>query len=316
MLRRIARPLLATTFVADGIAALTDPSSRIEAAGRLARRGERVLPRGLGAYLRDNPSRIVEINAAIRVGGGALLAMGKLPRLSAMALAATAVPTTVTEHDFWNEKDPDRRTLKRAGFLQDASMLGALLIAATDREGRPSLAWRGRRALARFRTETAPRRAHFAETADTVRERGAEVGEALRDRGEHFAEATRELGARAESAAAQRGGRLLDTARHHGGDLYDTTRDRTGELLDTARDRREELLDTARDRGEDLLGTARDRSGDLLGTARDRGGDLLGTARDRGEELLDTARGSELYGLARERGEQLTEAARRRSRSH
>ena len=43
----------------------------------------------------------VRINGGVQVAAGALLTLNKLPRLAALALAATLVPTTAAGHRFW-----------------------------------------------------------------------------------------------------------------------------------------------------------------------------------------------------------------------
>jgi hypothetical protein len=72
--------------------------------------------------------------------------MGRLPRVSAAARAASLVPTTLAGHRFWEEHEPGRRKTQRIAFLKNVSMLGGLVLAATDTGGRPSLSWRARRA--------------------------------------------------------------------------------------------------------------------------------------------------------------------------
>jgi uncharacterized membrane protein YphA (DoxX/SURF4 family) len=88
----------------------------------------------------------VRINGAVQVVAGSLLAMGKLPRLSALAIAVTLVPTTLAGHRFWEVQDERERAQQRIHFLKNVAMLGGLLIAAADTAGNPSLAWRTRNA--------------------------------------------------------------------------------------------------------------------------------------------------------------------------
>ncbi len=76
------------------------------------------------------------------VGAGALLALGRLPRLASTVLAATLVPTTVAAHSFWNEQDPKVRAQQKVQFFKNVSLLGGLLIAAVDTAGKPGLAYR------------------------------------------------------------------------------------------------------------------------------------------------------------------------------
>jgi uncharacterized membrane protein YphA (DoxX/SURF4 family) len=122
--RTLARPLLATVFVAGGVEALRDPAPRVAAVRRA----------GL-----TEPERLVRTNATIHVLGGLSLATGRLPRLAALALAGTLVPTTVVGHPFWSESDPRVRTGQRVHFVKNLGILGGLLLAAVDTGGRESL---------------------------------------------------------------------------------------------------------------------------------------------------------------------------------
>ena len=79
--------------------------------------------------------------------------MTSRPRLSALVLAASLLPTTYAGHPFWEEKDPGARAGQRIQFFKNVSMLGGLLIAAVDTEGRPGVAWRTRRAAKDVRRE-------------------------------------------------------------------------------------------------------------------------------------------------------------------
>ena len=93
------------------------------------------------------------INAGVHIAGGLALATGRAPRLSALALAATLVPTTVAGHRFWEESDPAAKAQQKTHFFKNVSMLGGLLLASVDTEGRPGLAWRARHAASHVRRE-------------------------------------------------------------------------------------------------------------------------------------------------------------------
>ena len=132
--------MLAAMFVSGGIDQLKRPQTKMAAA-------ERVTPSLAEAlHLPEDPATLVRINGAVQIGAASLLAVGKLPRLSALALGASLVPTTLAGHRFWEEHEPSRRTMQRTSFLKNVSMLGGLVLAAVDTEGRPSLSWRARRA--------------------------------------------------------------------------------------------------------------------------------------------------------------------------
>jgi uncharacterized membrane protein YphA (DoxX/SURF4 family) len=89
----------------------------------------------------------VRLNGAVQMAAGVLLALGRWPRLSALAIAGTLVPTTLAGHRFWEAEDDASKAQQRIHFLKNLSMLGGLLIAAVDTEGKPSIAWRVRHAI-------------------------------------------------------------------------------------------------------------------------------------------------------------------------
>jgi uncharacterized membrane protein YphA (DoxX/SURF4 family) len=83
-----------------------------------------------------------------------------MPRLASTVLAASIVPTTAIEHAFWDESDPQARAQSKSLFLKNVGLLGGLLLAAVDTEGRPGLAWRAHHA-----TKTTRREARHAKRA-------------------------------------------------------------------------------------------------------------------------------------------------------
>jgi len=95
----------------------------------------------------------VRINAGVHIVAGLALATGRAPRLSSLALAATVVPTTVAGHPFWEESDPGAKANQKIHFFKNLSMLGGLLLAGVDTEGKPGLAWRAKHAATDVRRE-------------------------------------------------------------------------------------------------------------------------------------------------------------------
>jgi putative oxidoreductase len=88
----------------------------------------------------------VRVDAGVKLAAGTLFSLGRLPRLTALALGTTAVPTTLAEHRFWEARNPEERANQLKHFLHTLGLLGGLLIAAVDTEGRPSVGWRARHA--------------------------------------------------------------------------------------------------------------------------------------------------------------------------
>ena len=141
VVRRLARPMLASVFVWGGMEALRNPEPKEPAAGRVGPSIAARIP-----YLPEDPESLVKLNAAVQLGAGSLLALGRFPRLSSALLAGSLVPTTLAGHRFWEEKDPEERYRQRGNFLKNVGLLGGLILAAIDTEGRPGLAWRAKHA--------------------------------------------------------------------------------------------------------------------------------------------------------------------------
>jgi uncharacterized membrane protein YphA (DoxX/SURF4 family) len=187
--------MLASIFVIQGFDTLIRPervSPRAEPVVRPL--AERVPP------VPGDTEQAVRLNAAVQVVAGSLLAAGRLPRLSALALAATLVPTTLAGHRFWEVQDKQEREQQRIAFMKNISMLGGLLIATADTAGSPSLAWRSRHA-ARAAARAARRDMALAARAAKVSGKAAKVsGKAGKVSGKAGAKAG-QLSAKAGQAA-------------------------------------------------------------------------------------------------------------------
>lgn len=140
IVRRIARPMLAALFVVQGLDALRHPAAKVPTAAPFLDR--------FGPLLRlpDDKELLVRGNGAAQLAGGILLASGRLPRLGALLIAGSLVPTTVAGHAFWEKSDPKERSQQRIQFLKNLGLLGGALIASVDTEGRPGLVWRAQHA--------------------------------------------------------------------------------------------------------------------------------------------------------------------------
>jgi putative oxidoreductase len=146
LVRRIARPMLAGTFIYGGIQTLRNPQSRVPGAAPIVEQITEIADKQLPVQVPRDVEQWVKINAGVHIGAGALLALGRLPRLSALALATSLVPTTFAGHRFWEHDDPKEKFGQLSHFLKNLGLLGGLLIAAVDTEGRPSVGFRARRA--------------------------------------------------------------------------------------------------------------------------------------------------------------------------
>lgn len=138
LLRRLARPLLASVFYPGAYSAFQHPGLRAVKAGPMLDRVRPNLPVDL------DPEAMVRVNAVVQLAAATTLSLGRAPRTSAAVLAASLLPTTLAGHPFWQESDPSTRSQSMFHFFKNLSVLGGLLLAVGDTAGQPSLAWRGR----------------------------------------------------------------------------------------------------------------------------------------------------------------------------
>jgi putative oxidoreductase len=169
LVRRIARPLLASIFVYGGIDAFGNPEAKVPSAEKLGK-----VPRWLPGV--SSTAQMVRVDGAAKIVGGVALGLGRFPRLAALGLIASLVPTTVAGHRFWEETDPAKRKMQQLQFIKNASILGGVLLAAVDTEGKPSVGWRARRLAGGLSRDSAAT-AHSA--AALAGDRARTVGESV-----------------------------------------------------------------------------------------------------------------------------------------
>lgn len=163
--------MLASVFIVQGFDTLRRPDRVVKKAEPVVRPiADRV------SFVPDDTEQAVRLNGAIQVVAGSLLAIGWLPRASALVIAGTLVPTTAAGHRFWESTDDQERAQQRIHFLKNVTMFGGLLIAAGDTAGRPSLAWRSRHAVKAARHDVSL-------ATKTARKSGKAAAKATRLRG-------------------------------------------------------------------------------------------------------------------------------------
>lgn len=244
LIRKVARPMLAATFISQGVDSLRRPMSAADAA-RPTLVGLRKLPDPVSSRVPQSPETFAKVTAATQIGGGLLLATGRMPRLASAVLAATVLPANLGSHMFWSEADPVGKARKRREFMVDLSLLGGLIIASADTAGKPSLGWRGRRAAKRVSDAVseavsgAVGAAASSSAASGAAEKvGANLKEGIKEgahRGQELAEAAVDRGRPLAEAAVERGRPLLKAARDRGESALEVTRQRGGKLAKEAR---------------------------------------------------------------------------------
>ncbi len=130
--RLAARILTGSTYVLLGFDALRAPGARVDLAAPVLAAVRKAVP------LPADDELVVRGNAAVQVLAGALLALGRAPRLSALALVGSLIPTTLAGHAYWTVEDSAARKMQRIQFHKNMALIGGLLFAVLDQpEKRP-----------------------------------------------------------------------------------------------------------------------------------------------------------------------------------
>jgi uncharacterized membrane protein YphA (DoxX/SURF4 family) len=110
--------LLSGIFIAGGAQAFMEPGRRVD----------KVADAGI-----PGPKQAVELNGAAMVIGGALLAADIAPKLAAIILIGSLVPTTLVGHAFWKEDNAVGRKNQSTQFFKNLGLLGGLLLVLTEK---------------------------------------------------------------------------------------------------------------------------------------------------------------------------------------
>jgi putative oxidoreductase len=117
MFKALGHLLLGGIFIFVGSNTFMNPdgrSKKVEAAGISSARQATIL------------------NGAVMTVAGTTLAAGILPRLSALALIGTLVPTTYVGHPYWKEEDATTRAGQQTHFMKNLSLIGGLLLVLVE----------------------------------------------------------------------------------------------------------------------------------------------------------------------------------------
>ena len=111
--RRTGQALLGAVFIKLGFDAAREPGPRVDKAAALG------VP---------NPALAVRGNGAAMVAGGAALVVNKVPRLAALGLIASRVPTTLAGQPFWDLEGAERKP-QEIQFYKNLGLMGGLILA-------------------------------------------------------------------------------------------------------------------------------------------------------------------------------------------
>ncbi|GAA4830244.1 DoxX family protein [Garicola koreensis] len=140
LIRKVARPLLGASFIAGGVERLRRPDeasaelqTTLDELASLVPQAEQVA---------SNPKRTAQVLGGVQVGAGAMLAIGKCPRLAALALCGVHKLNSYAEFRTASVETKEDVAAQRTTLLKNVSILGGLGLAIADLAGKPSLGWR------------------------------------------------------------------------------------------------------------------------------------------------------------------------------
>jgi len=268
--RRIARPLLASIFIADGVRAIRNPAGT-DTLDEAPPSDIPVPP--------DNTLTLVRLNGVVQVGGGVFLALGKFPRLAALALMGSIVPTTYAGHRFWEESDDVKRAEQRMQLLKNLGLLGGLIFAAVDTDGAPSVSWRTRRRVGQVASSVAQRHAQLDDHGHETASRAAEIGRKAGRRARRTAKkASRRANATAVEAAREANEQVIRAAQSGVALAAPYIRQANEGAFDAA--------GAALEAAGPYVSAGLDRAGELLEEALDAAGPYISAGLERAEQLI------------------------------
>ncbi len=118
MLKTLGHLFLSSIFIIGGADAFMKPGGRVT----------KVSAAGIA-----EPHQAVVLNGAAMVVGGTALALGFFPKLAALGLIGSLVPTTFVGHAFWKEKDAASLKNQQTQFMKNLSLIGALILVLLEK---------------------------------------------------------------------------------------------------------------------------------------------------------------------------------------
>ncbi len=113
LIKDLSHLCLSGIFIRNGAQAFLSPGPRVDLVANAG------IPQ---------PNLAVELNGAVMVIGGVLLALGIAPRLAAAILIACLIPTTFVGHAFWKEENEATRKNHQTQFAKNLGLIGGLLM--------------------------------------------------------------------------------------------------------------------------------------------------------------------------------------------
>lgn len=279
MIRKIARPMLASVYIADGVDTLVNTQAHVDETQSVLDKLRAALPTQYAKQVPNDPELVARAVGGTKVGAGSLLAIGKAPRLSAGVLALTAIPTILGRHAFWETQDEKEKSARRSGFLTNVALLGGLGITTMDTSGKPGLRWRASHAAqdaSKAVQQALPTKSESEKSLDNatnwVSDKATQAQDAAQKAyasASDYVDNNKDDWADKAQGVASSVSTWLEQAREQGKDIADDVQKNAPKWAETARSEASKLVDTASSQGRDLLANADKASSKWLDKAQE-----------------------------------------------
>ena len=186
LLRAGYRTMLASYFISSGVKAVRNPAPLAPLAQPLAEKVvplvKKYAPAEVAGYVPEDPTTLVRLNGALQIAGGLALATGRGRRVGALLLAGSLIPSTLAKYPFWSQSG-EEAAASRSHFAKNVSLLGGVLLASRDTEGKPGIAWRaqaGGHAIAKSTSRTTKKLTHSG-AGDKLAKQASAIGDSVSD---------------------------------------------------------------------------------------------------------------------------------------
>nr|WP_269076546.1 DoxX family membrane protein [Arthrobacter antioxidans] len=140
LVRVIARPLIASSFVVSGVDRLRTAGATAPQLKPVLTGVAKIVP-SAGA-ITGNEKLVGQVLGATQVGAAVLLGIGRFSRVAALLLTLTTTVNALVDYRSADASSPEGKKARRSQLLKNLSLIGAVLLAAVDTNGRPGIAWR------------------------------------------------------------------------------------------------------------------------------------------------------------------------------
>lgn len=166
LVRRIARPLLAAPFVLEGVRTALHPEREIDVYPQAFDAADSAIAKSSAPGFLDVRT-VIRATGAVAAGAGVLYATNRYPRAAAVTLLATTSVGWAGRKRVW-ELRGEELTQEVQSILTDAGLLGGVLLAVVDHEGRPSLGYRANKFVERSQKKAAEKQREIEKRAEKL----------------------------------------------------------------------------------------------------------------------------------------------------